>query len=100
MISTFSNLDLDLEEVDDRMIELQETVSQLIEYQENVDMFKINLSAYCIEKAKILSLIYKFKQVRSFREDNELINKLYDQEEELEQLHNQAYEIVVSIDQV
>jgi len=30
MISTFSNLDLDLEEVDDRMIELQETVHQLI----------------------------------------------------------------------
>lgn len=61
MISTFSNLDLDLEEVEDRMIELQETINQLIEYKENVDMFKINLSAYCIEKAKILSLIYKFK---------------------------------------
>ena len=27
MISTFSNLDLDLEEVEDRMIELQETIN-------------------------------------------------------------------------
>ena len=70
MISTFSNLDIDLEEIDDRLIELQDTVGQLIDYKENLDMFKINLSAYCIEKAKILSLIYKFKQVRSIREND------------------------------
>ena len=88
MISNFSNLDLDLEEVDDRLIELQETVNQLIEYKENIDMFKINLSAYCIERAKILRLIYKFKQVRSIRENNDQINKLYDNEEELRDLHS------------
>ena len=39
--STFSQMDIDLEEIEDRIIELQDTVSQLIECKDNIEMFKI-----------------------------------------------------------
>ena len=39
--STLSQMDIDLEEIEDRIIELQDTVSKLIEQKENIEMFKI-----------------------------------------------------------
>lgn len=76
--SHFSTMDIDLEEIEDRIMELNETVEQLIESKDSKELFKINLSAYSIEKAKIQSLIFKFKSVRAIRDDEEKINYIYD----------------------
>jgi len=64
-------VDVDVEEVDDRVEMLKETVESLEinEKNKNKEMFKIDITSLCIEKATILSLIYKFKTVRAVKDD-------------------------------
>jgi hypothetical protein len=71
---------MDIEEVNDRLEELQDTFRSINANKANLDMFKIvsllfaplfwfqMISAYCIERAKLLVLIYKYYQVRAVKE--------------------------------
>ena len=61
-------LDVDVEEVQDRLDLLKDTVEQLNKEQPNIELLKIAITTYTIEKAKILRLIYRFKTVRYIRE--------------------------------
>lgn len=42
-------------------------------------MLRVNLTSYCEERAKILRLIFKFKTVRSVREDPDSMSKIENQ---------------------
>ena len=52
-------------------------------------MLKIILTAtaYTIERSKILSLIYKFKQVRCIREDQAILDHIEHCEDVTENIH-------------
>lgn len=72
-----SYLDIDIEEVDDRLEELQLTLDSIEENENgNRDILKVNLTSFCEEKCKILRLLYRFMTVRSVREDAESMGKV------------------------
>ena len=60
-------LDIDLEEVTDRLEEIQDTCHQMIANSQNKEMYKIIITAYSIERVKILSLIYKIRQCKAIK---------------------------------
>lgn len=75
-----SYLDIDIEEVDDRLEELQFTLDSIEENENgNRDILKVNLTSYCEEKCKILRLLYRFMTVRSVREDPDAMSKVENQ---------------------
>ena len=51
----------DLDEIDDRLFEIKDQIEQMTLYKDNEQIMKVNITAYSIEKAKILTLIYKYK---------------------------------------
>lgn len=53
-------VDIDIDEVEDRLDMFADTVKKLLK-EEDANVFAIQISLYCVEKAKILSLIYQFK---------------------------------------
>ena len=67
--SQFSMMTVDLDEVDDRLEEIQDQIDQMEQFKDNDAIIKVNITVYSIEKAKILSLIYKYRQIRSVREN-------------------------------
>ena len=86
----FNSIDLDVDEVDeidDRLEELEKVVGDLETQTSNAEMLKIILTAYTIERSKILSLIYKFKQVRCIREDEVILSHIESCEEVTENIH-------------
>ena len=92
-------LDVDVEEVQDRLDLLKDTVDQLGKEHPNVELLKIAISTYTIEKAKILRLIYRFKTVRYIRESPALMADLARQENELKQLDKRAELLILQSDQ-
>ena len=49
---------VDFEEIEDRIVEMIDSLHKLEQTSTNQDLFKIILSAYCVEKAKLLSMLY------------------------------------------
>jgi len=49
---------IDFEEIEDRLLEMADSLKKLQGSIDNIDLFKIILSAYCVEKAKLLSILY------------------------------------------
>jgi len=49
---------IDFEEIEDRLLEMVDSLKKLQGSIDNIDLFKIILSAYCVEKAKLLSILY------------------------------------------
>ena len=60
---------IDLDEIDDRLEEIQDQIEQMENFKDNEQILKVNITVYSVEKAKILSLIYKYRQIRSVREN-------------------------------
>lgn len=83
-----SYLDIDIEEVDDRLEELQFTLDAIEENENgNRDILKVHLTSYCEEKCKILRLLYRFMTVRSVREDPEAMIKIENQKQALNEIN-------------
>ena len=57
-------------------------------------MLRVNLTSYCEERAKILRLIFKFKTVRSVREDPDSMSKIEIQKEQLNETDALVEDIV------
>jgi hypothetical protein len=49
-----------------------------------------NISTYCIERAKILRLVYRFKTVRFVRESPTMMAELAKHENDLQKLEKRA----------
>ena len=89
-----SYLDIDIEEVDDRLEELQFTLDAIEENENgNRDILKVHLTSYCEEKCKILRLLYRFMTVRSVREDPEAMGKIEGQKQSLNEINQKVNKI-------
>lgn len=78
---------IDLDEIDDRLEEIQDQIEQMENFKDNEQILKVNITVYSVEKAKILSLIYKYRQIRSVRENQQMMENLQRQEEDMWGLH-------------
>ena len=87
--SSPDKMDVDIDEVRDRLDMFADTVKKLLK-EEDANVFAIQISLYCVEKAKILSLIYQFKQVRAIRKSNEQMQLLDETLKKLNVLRTQA----------
>lgn len=74
-----------------------DTVKKLLK-EEDPNVFAIQISLYCVEKAKILSLIYQFKQVRAIRKSQEHMAVLDETLKKLNVLRTQAELVIVQRD--
>ena len=88
-----------MEEVDDRLEELEGTISRLKEQVDNKQLFQIGISSYCEENAKIFKLIYQFLSVRTIRDNQENMGKLEAQKKKIAELDKEAKEIVAQNNQ-
>lgn len=82
-----ATMEIDVDEVKDRVDLLKDTVQWLSIDQPEIEHLKISISSFCIEKAKILALIYKFRTVRYIRENMNVMSDLDIIEEDLEKLN-------------
>mmetsp|Transcript_17721 Transcript_17721/g.29988 ORF Transcript_17721/g.29988 Transcript_17721/m.29988 type:complete len:147 (+) Transcript_17721:511-951(+) len=81
---SLANIDLDVEEVGDRLEGLQELLDQLRDPAVEQDAAKVIIQSFCVEKAKALRLAYQFKQIRSIRDNSKLLHYLDDQLRQLD----------------
>ena len=84
-------MDIDLEEIEDRIIELQDTVSKLIEQKDNVEMFKIvsNLCYFILIYSLLIESVRIFnRKSQNLRSDLQIqTSKVYKGESGEDQLH-------------